>query len=43
MALKQCLSLPKPLWHEVLELCGKECREISGIEILKRIDLKPDA
>ena len=41
MALKQCLGLPKPLWHEVLELCGNECREISGIEILKRSDLKP--
>ena len=22
VALKQCLGLPKPLWHEVLELCG---------------------
>jgi len=43
LALKQCLTLPKPLWHEVLELCGNDCREISGIEILKRIDLKPDA
>ena len=25
VALKQCLGLPKPLWHEVLELCGGEC------------------
>ncbi|EOD26527.1 hypothetical protein EMIHUDRAFT_205606 [Emiliania huxleyi CCMP1516] len=33
VALKQCLGLPKPLWHEVMELCGGE------LEILKRDDL----
>ena len=31
VALKQCLGLPKPLWHEVLELCGGECRELSRL------------
>ena len=39
VALKQCLGLPKPLWHEVLELCGGEPAELSRIEILKRPDL----
>jgi hypothetical protein len=38
LALKQCLGLPKPLWHEVLELCGGEMAEISKIELLKRPD-----
>lgn len=41
VALKQCLGLPKPLWHEVLELCGGEMGEISKIEILKRPDIEP--
>ena len=36
LALKQCISLPKPLWHEVLELCGGELKEISELEKLKR-------
>ena len=40
MALKQCLGLPKPLWHEVLELCGGEMGELSRIELLKRDDLE---
>ena len=39
LALKQCLSLPKPLWHEVLELCGDELAEISKFESQKRDDL----
>lgn len=68
LALKQCISLPKPLWHEgkrligvlilvvasalltlpippptissiVLELCGGELKDISGLEMLKRDDL----
>jgi putative transcriptional regulator len=39
LALKQCISLPKPLWHEVLELCGGELQMISQLEILKRDDL----
>ncbi len=39
VALKQCLGLPKPLWHEVLELCGGETAELSKIELLKRDDL----
>ena len=40
VALKQCLGLPKPLWHEVLELCGGEMAELSRIELLKRPDLE---
>jgi len=40
LALKQCLGLPKPLWHEVLELCGGEMKSISSIELDKRTDLK---
>lgn len=42
VALKQCLGLPKPLWHEVLELCGGELAELSRIELLKRDDLELD-
>ena len=40
VALKQCLGLPKPLWHEVMELCGDWCAELSQIEIQKRTDLE---
>lgn len=40
IALKQCLGLPKPLWHEVQELCGGELAELSKIELLKRTDLQ---
>lgn len=39
IALKQCISLPKPLWHEVMELCGGELKTISAIELSKRSDL----
>mmetsp|Transcript_27429 Transcript_27429/g.69786 ORF Transcript_27429/g.69786 Transcript_27429/m.69786 type:complete len:160 (+) Transcript_27429:77-556(+) len=39
LALKQCLGLPKPLWHEVLETAGGELGALSDIEILKRPDL----
>lgn len=39
MALKQCIGLPKPLWHEVMELCGDELGVISSLELLKRDDL----
>ena len=42
VALKQCLGLPKPLWHEVLELCGGSMAELSAIELLKRDDLDAD-
>ena len=42
IALKQCLGLPKPLWHEVMELCGGECAALSRIELLKRTDLVDD-
>ena len=39
LALKQCIQLPKPLWHEVCELCGGELREISKLELMKRNDI----
>ena len=42
IALKQCLGLPKPLWHEVLEICGGELAELSRIELIKRDDLDND-
>lgn len=40
LVLKQCISLPKPLWHEVLELCNGEMKEISHLELSKRDDLR---
>eukprot|EP00521_Asterionellopsis_glacialis_P006257 CAMPEP_0195281968 /NCGR_PEP_ID=MMETSP0707-20130614/1058_1 /TAXON_ID=33640 /ORGANISM="Asterionellopsis glacialis, Strain CCMP134" /LENGTH=525 /DNA_ID=CAMNT_0040340913 /DNA_START=77 /DNA_END=1654 /DNA_ORIENTATION=- len=40
VALKQCISLPKPLWHEVLELCGGDLNDVSALELLKRDDIK---
>ena len=39
LALKQCIQLPKPLWHEVMEMCGGELREVSRLEFKKRSDL----
>lgn len=39
IALKQCLGLPKPLWHEVMELCGGESATVSRLELAKRQDL----
>mmetsp|Transcript_1698 Transcript_1698/g.2238 ORF Transcript_1698/g.2238 Transcript_1698/m.2238 type:complete len:487 (-) Transcript_1698:689-2149(-) len=42
IVLKQCISLPKPLWHEVLELCGGELREISKLELMRRDDIQVD-
>jgi len=39
IALKQCLGLPKPLWHEVMELAGGDSAAISRMELLKRTDL----
>ena len=38
--LKQCIQLPKPLFHEVLELCGDDLSRVSQIELSKRDDLK---
>eukprot|EP01082_Thalassiosira_pseudonana_P014876 g13243.t1 g13243 contig8:240664-242395(+) len=40
LVLKQCMQLPKPLWHEVLEFCGGELKEISKLELMKREDLQ---
>jgi putative AlgH/UPF0301 family transcriptional regulator len=39
IALKQCIQLPKPLWHEVMEMCGGELREVSRLELKKRSDI----
>jgi hypothetical protein len=40
LALKQCISLPKPLWHEVLEICDGEMKELSLLELSKRDDIR---
>lgn len=40
LALKQCISLPKPLWHEVMEWVGGDMAHISNLEFSKRDDLK---
>lgn len=42
LVLKQCIQLPKPLWHEILELCGGELKEISSLELMKRSDIQVD-
>ena len=42
VALKQCLQLPKPLYHEVMELAGGRLSELSKLELLKRDDLADD-
>ena len=39
LALKQCISLPKPLWHEVMELCDGDLPDVSRLEMLKRDDV----
>ena len=40
LVLKQCIQLPKPLWHEIMEFCGGELKEISKLEFAKRDDLQ---
>jgi len=40
VALKQCIQLPKPLWHEILELCGDDLKDISSLELMKRRDIQ---
>ncbi|GMH99901.1 hypothetical protein TrLO_g772 [Triparma laevis f. longispina] len=42
-ALKQCIGLPMPLYHELLGLAGGEVKDVSGIEIVKRKDLEDEA
>ena len=42
LALKQCIQLPKPLWHEVMEMCGGELMEVSRLELKKRSDLSQE-
>ena len=39
LALKQCIQLPKPLWHEVAELAGGQLKVISKLELGKRDDI----
>jgi hypothetical protein len=36
LVLKQCISLPKPLWHEVMDMAGGELAEISRLELGKQ-------
>lgn len=36
LVLKQCISLPKPLWHEVLEISGGDMKEYSLLEHSKK-------
>jgi hypothetical protein len=43
VALKQCIGLPKPLWHEALELCGGDMAFVSQQEMAKRIDMDQDS
>ena len=31
LVLKECRSLPTPLWHEVMQLCGGEFETISAL------------
>mmetsp|Transcript_15035 Transcript_15035/g.36735 ORF Transcript_15035/g.36735 Transcript_15035/m.36735 type:complete len:490 (+) Transcript_15035:270-1739(+) len=40
LALKQCISLPKPLWHEVMELCGGELGDLSALELSSADDMQ---
>lgn len=40
VALKQCISLPKPLWHEVMELCGGDLGALSTLELSKGDDMQ---
>ena len=40
LALKQCKALPKPLFHEVMELAGGEMAELSKLELMKRDDIQ---
>jgi hypothetical protein len=40
LVLKQCISLPKPLWHEILEVCGGEMKELSELEYNKKDGLE---
>ena len=40
LALKQCKALPKPLFHEVMELVGGEMAELSKLELMKRDDIQ---
>ena len=42
VALKQCLGLPKPLWHEVMELMGGDHEQLSKFELVRRNDLQDD-
>jgi len=42
LVLKQCIQLPKPLWHEILELCGGDLKDYSSLELMKRSDLQVD-
>jgi len=36
VALKQCLGLPKPLWHEVMDMLGGSSADVSSAEMARR-------
>ncbi|KAJ8603103.1 hypothetical protein CTAYLR_006694 [Chrysophaeum taylorii] len=36
LALKQCLNLPTPLWHEVMTMLGGNSEEIARLEYIKQ-------
>ena len=38
IALKQCLGLPKPLWHEVMDMLGGSSADVSALELARRSD-----
>ena len=38
VALKQCLGLPKPLWHEVMDMLGGSSADVSALELARRSD-----
>lgn len=38
VALKQCLGLPKPLWHEVMDMLGGASADVSALELARRSD-----
>lgn len=42
ICLKQCLGLPKPLWHEVMQLCGGENAALSRLEFVEQFQEDPD-
>jgi len=38
IALKQCIALPQPMWHEIADMLGGSIKEVSRLELMKRND-----